>query len=160
MLGYLDDAEATAQVLRVHADGRTWLHTGDLARRDADGFFYFVLRIKRMIKSSGFNVYPTQVEEVLSRHPAVAAACVVGVPDPAQIERVKAYVVLADPSQAGEAMQQGLIAHCREHLIKWSCPREIEFRRDLPKTRVGKVDYRSLMRDSAAQPPTQQGSPR
>ena len=160
MLGYLDDRQATAQVLRVHADGRTWLHTGDLARRDADGFFYFVLRIKRMIKSSGFNVYPTQVEEVLSRHPAVASACVVGVPDPAQVERVKAYVVLLDPSQEGEAMRRGLIAHCRQHLIKWSCPREIEFRRELPKTRVGKVDYRSLMRDSAAQPPMQQGSPR
>ncbi|MEW6689175.1 MAG: AMP-binding protein [Pseudomonadota bacterium] len=144
MLGYLDDPEATAQTLRVHADGRTWLHTGDLARRDADGFFYFVLRIKRMIKSSGFNVYPTQVESVLYRHPAVLEACVVGVPDPAQVERVKAFVVLKDPAQEGAAMQEALIAHCRDNLIKWSCPREVEFRRDLPRTRVGKVDYRAL----------------
>jgi long-chain acyl-CoA synthetase len=144
MLGYLDDPEATAQALRVHADGRTWLHTGDLARRDADGFFYFVLRLKRMIKSSGFNVYPTQVEGVLYRHPAVAEACVVGVPDPAQVERVKAFVVLKDPGSETESMKQALIAHCREQLIKWSCPREIEFRRELPKTRVGKVDYRAL----------------
>jgi long-chain acyl-CoA synthetase len=153
MLGYLDDPEATAQVLRVHADGRTWLHTGDLARRDADGFFYFVLRIKRMIKSSGFNVYPTQVEGVICRHPAVTDACVVGIPDPSQMERVKAYVVLKDSSQEGEAMQQSLIAHCREQLIKWSCPREIEFRRELPRTRVGKIDYRALMRDHAQVPP-------
>ncbi|MFZ1910576.1 MAG: AMP-binding protein [Burkholderiales bacterium] len=145
MLGYLDDPEATAQALRVHADGRTWLHTGDLARRDADGFFYFVLRLKRMIKSSGFNVYPTQVESVLHAHPAVAEACVVGVPDPAQVERVKAIVVLQDPSQESEAMKEVLIAHCRERLIKWSCPREIEFRRELPRTRVGKVDYRALI---------------
>jgi len=144
MLGYLDDPEATAQALRVHADGRTWLHTGDLARRDADGFFYFVLRLKRMIKSSGFNVYPTQVEGVLYRHPAVAEACVVGVPDPAQVERVKAFVVLKDEKQRTEEMKAMLIAHCRERLIKWSCPREIEFRRELPKTRVGKVDYRAL----------------
>ncbi len=144
MLGYLDDPEATAQALRVHADGRTWLHTGDLAKRDADGFFYFVLRLKRMIKSSGFNVYPTQVESVLYRHPAVADACVVGIPDPAQVERVKAFVVLKDPSQEGAAMQEALIAHCRDNLIKWSCPREIEFRRELPKTRVGKIDYRAL----------------
>jgi len=144
MLGYLDDPEATAEALRVHADGRTWLHTGDLARRDADGFFYFVLRLKRMIKSSGFNVYPTQVESVLYRHPAVADACVVGLPDPAQVERVKAVVVLKDPSQEGEAMKEALIAYCREQLIKWSCPREIEFRRELPKTRVGKIDYRAL----------------
>jgi long-chain acyl-CoA synthetase len=148
MLGYLDDPEATAQTLRVHADGRTWLHTGDLAKRDADGFFYFVLRIKRMIKSSGFNVYPTQVESVLYRHPAVLEACVVGVPDPAQVERVKAYVVLKDAAQEGDAMQQALIDHCRENLIKWSCPREIEFRRELPKTRVGKVDYRALLSPS------------
>jgi long-chain acyl-CoA synthetase len=144
MLGYLDDPEATAQALRRHGDGRTWLHTGDLARRDADGFFYFVLRLKRMIKSSGFNVYPTQVESVLYRHPAVADACVVGVPDPAQVERVKAFVVLKDPTQEGAAMQEALIAHCRVNLIKWSCPREIEFRRELPKTRVGKIDYRAL----------------
>jgi long-chain acyl-CoA synthetase len=144
MLGYLGDPEATAQALRVHADGRTWLHTGDLARRDADGFFYYVLRLKRMIKSSGFNVYPTQVEAVLHAHPAVAEACVVGVPDPAQVERVKAIVVLQDPKGESEEMKQALIAHCRERLIKWSCPREIEFRRELPRTRVGKVDYRAL----------------
>jgi long-chain acyl-CoA synthetase len=153
MLGYLDDPQATAQALRVHADGRTWLHTGDLARRDADGFFYFVLRIKRMIKSSGFNVYPTQVESILLRHPAVAQACVVGIPDPAQVERVKAFVVLQDPSLEGEATRQSLIAHCREQLIKWSCPREIEFRRELPKTRVGKIDYRALMQDHGREPP-------
>jgi len=144
MIGYLDDPEATAQALRVHADGRTWLHTGDLARRDADGFFYFVLRLKRMIKSSGFNVYPTQVEAALHAHPAVAEACVIGVPDPAQVERVKAYVVLKDGNEQTEEMKAALIAHCRERLIKWSCPREIEFRRELPKTRVGKIDYRAL----------------
>ena len=150
MIGYLDDPEATAQALRVHADGRTWLHTGDLARRDQDGFFYFVLRLKRMIKSSGFNVYPTQVEAALHAHPAVSEACVVGVPDPAQVERVKAIVVLADPSQESEAMKQALIAHCHERLIKWSCPREIEFRRELPKTRVGKIDYRALSGEARA----------
>ena len=149
MLGYLDDPEATAETLRVHADGKTWLHTGDLARRDADGFFYFVLRVKRMIKSSGFNVYPTQVESVLYRHPAVAEACVVGVPDPAQVERVKAVVVLKDRSQESDAMKEALIAHCREQLIKWSCPREIEFRGELPRTRVGKIDYRAVARDRA-----------
>jgi long-chain acyl-CoA synthetase len=150
MLGYLDDPEANAQALRVHADGRTWLHTGDLAKRDADGFFYFVLRLKRMIKSSGFNVYPTQVEAALHAHPAVAEVCVVGMPDPAQVERVKAYVVLRDEKEQTEQMKAALIAHCRERLIKWSCPREIEFRRALPKTRVGKVDYRALTGENRA----------
>lgn len=149
MLGYLDDPQATAQALRTHADGRVWLHTGDLGRRDADGFFYFTLRAKRMIKSSGFNVYPTQVEAILYQHPLVAEACVIGVPDPSQIERVKAVVVLKDPSLENDATAQALIEFCRERIIKWSCPREVEFRRELPKTRVGKVDFKALMAQHA-----------
>jgi long-chain acyl-CoA synthetase len=146
MLGYLDDPDATAQTLRAHADGRTWLHTGDLGRMDADGFFYFAVRLKRMIKSSGFNVYPAQVEAVLCAHPSVAAACVIGVPDPVQVERVVAYAVLRDPTQAGSILEQALIAHCQERLIKWSCPREVAFLPALPHTKVGKVDYRELVR--------------
>jgi len=146
MLGYLDDPQATAAALKTHADGRVWLHTGDLGRMDADGFFYFSVRLKRMIKSSGFNVYPAQVEAVLREHPGVAEACVIGVPDPAQVERVKACVVPRDPAQAGDALAQALIAHCRERLIKWSCPREVEFIGALPLTKVGKIDYRELVR--------------
>jgi long-chain acyl-CoA synthetase len=153
MQGYLDDAEATARTLRVHADGRTWLHTGDLGRRDPDGFFYFTTRLKRLIKSSGFNVYPTQVESVLYQHPQVAEACVIGVPDAAQVERVKAIVVLKDPSHESAATADTLIAFCRERLIKWSCPREIEFRRVLPKTRIGKVDYKVLVAEHAVNAP-------
>ena len=150
MPGYLDDPEATSETLKVHADGRTWLHTGDLGKRDADGFFQFVVRAKRMIKSSGFNVYPAQVEAVLYTHPQVAEACVIGVPDEAQVERVKAIVVLKNPAEAGEATAASIIAHCRERLIKWSCPRDVEFRVELPKTRVGKIDYRALMAEHAA----------
>ncbi len=150
MSGYLDDPQATAQALRVHGDGRVWLHTGDLGRRDAEGFFYFSVRAKRMIKSSGFNVYPAQVEEVLHAHPLVAEACVIGIPDEAQVERVKAVVVLKDPARESEATAQALIAFCRERLIKWSCPREVEFRRELPRTRVGKVDFRALVDEHLA----------
>ena len=144
MAGYLDDPAATAEALKVHADGRVWLHTGDLGRRDADGFFYFVVRAKRMIKTSGFNVYPAQVEAVLYAHPQIAEACVIGVPDEAQGVRVKAVVVLRDPALEGDATAAAIIAFCRERLIKWSCPREVEFRRELPKTRVGKVDFKAL----------------
>ena len=150
MQGYLDDARATAEALRTDDDGRIWLHTGDLGRMDADGFFYYTVRLKRMIKSSGFNVYPAEVERTLYLHPLVAEACVVGVPDPAQVERVKAYVVLNDPAQAGPETEARLIEHCRERLIKWSCPREIEFRAELPKTPLGKVDYRALIDDHVA----------
>ncbi len=149
MTGYLDDPEATAQALRVHPDGRTWLHTGDLGTRDSDGFFTFRLRLKRMIKSSGFNVYPAQVESVLYQHPLVAEACVAGVPDPAQVERVKAFVVLKDAAAATDVTREALIRHCGERLLKWSCPREVEFRAELPRTLVGKVDYRKLVAGSA-----------
>jgi len=153
MLGYLDDPEATAQTLKLHADGRTWLHTGDLGKRDEDGFFYFTVRAKRMIKSSGFNVYPAQVESVLYQHPLVAEVCVIGVPDEAQVERVKAVVVLKDAAQESEATAQALIDFCRERLIKWSCPREIEFRRELPKTRIGKIDFKVLVAAQSARQP-------
>lgn len=144
MLGYLDDPDATSEALKEHDDGRRWLHTGDIGRRDDDGFFYFSGRLKRMIKSSGFNVYPGQVEAVLYDHPAVAEACVVGVPDERQGERVKAFVALEEPDGAGPELADELIRHCREHLIKWSCPREVEFRRALPKTNVGKIDFTAL----------------
>jgi acyl-coenzyme A synthetase/AMP-(fatty) acid ligase len=85
-----------------------------------------------------------QVEAVLLSHPAVAEACVIGVPDRSQIERVKAFVVLRDPNAAGAALEKELIAHCRSQLIKWSCPRELEFRSELPKTRLGKVNLGAL----------------
>jgi long-chain acyl-CoA synthetase len=152
MLGYLDDPRATAETLKRHPDGRTWLHTGDLGRRDEDGFFYFTVRAKRMIKSSGFNVYPAQVEAVLYQHPLVAEACVIGVPDEAQVERVQAVVVLKDPAQETGITARQLIEFCRERLIKWSCPREIEFRRELPKTRVGKIDFKALVAEHVKRP--------
>ena len=153
MLGYLDDPLATAEALRRHPDGRTWLHTGDLGRRDEDGFFYFSVRLKRMIKSSGFNVYPAQVEAVLYRHPAVADACVIGVPDPCQGERVVACVVLRKGVEAGPALEHELIDFCRQQLIKWSCPRAVAFRQELPRTRLAKVDYRALTQEAAASVP-------
>ena len=150
MIGYLDNPEATADVLRTHRDGRLWLHTGDIGRMDDDGFFYFVCRLKRMIKSSGFNVYPAQVEAVLYQHPGVAEACVIGVPDEAQGERVKAFVVVTEESHGDPELAAELIEHCRRHLIKWSCPRDVEFRSELPMTRLGKVDYKALVQQDIA----------
>ncbi len=144
MLGYMDQPEETAAVLKNHDDGRVWLHTGDIGVMDEDGFFYFKLREKRMIKSSGMNVYPAQVEALLYNHDAVEEACIIGVPDLEQVERVKGFVVLKDPSKAGPEMEKELINHCRKDLIKWSCPREIEFIDELPKTRVGKIAFKEL----------------
>jgi long-chain acyl-CoA synthetase len=144
MLGYLEHPEETAEVIKKHDDGLVWLHTGDIFTMDQDGYFYFKLRLKRMIKSSGMNVYPVQVEAVLDKHPDVQAACVIGVPDETQVEKVKAFVVLKDASKATPEMGKALVAYCREHIIKWSCPREIEFRDSLPVTRVGKIAYTEL----------------
>lgn len=144
MLGYLDDPAATAAALRRHRDGRIWLHTEDLGRRDAEGFFYFRGRLKRMIKSSGFNVYPAEVEQVIAQHPAVAECSVVGVPDPSQGERVKAFVILRPGWTGSHELGQELVAHCRSRLLKWSCPRDVEFRSVFPRTRFGKVDVRAL----------------
>ncbi len=158
MLGYAGDAGATAETLKEHRDGRLWLHTGDLGRMDADGYFYFTLRLKRMIKSSGYNVYPTQVENVLYGHPMVAEVCVVGVPDQAQVERVKAFVVLKDFSRENPTTEMELIEHCQRELVKWACPREIEFRRRLPRTPVGKVDYKTLMQEQGASDRLQESS--
>ncbi len=111
---------------------------------DNDGFFYFTTRQKRMIKSSGMNVYPSQVEAQLRAHPAVDSVCVIGVPDSVQVERVKAFVVLKEGFLPSRELQKELIDHCRKDLIKWSCPREIEFRYSLPVTQVGKIAYRVL----------------
>lgn len=147
MLGYLDSPEETAQTLKTHADGRIWLHTGDIGTMDEDGFFYFKLRQKRMIKSSGMNVYPAQVEELLYKHPKVRDVCVIGVPDEAQVQAVKAFVVLKNSADACAETEKELINYSRDHLIKWSCPRTIEFRDDLPKTLVGKIAYNALEKE-------------
>ncbi len=147
MLGYLDNPEETAAVLKRHEDGKIWLHTGDLGVMDEDGFFYFRQRLKRLIKSSGMNVYPSRVEAVLRQHPAVVEACVIGIPDAKQVERVKAIVVPVNPEATGPELATELIRHCREHLIKWSCPREVAFRSELPKTAVGKIAFRVLVEE-------------
>ena len=150
MLGYLDNPEETAKTLKRHKDGKIWLHTGDIATMDKDGFFYFKIRLKRMIKSSGYNVYPAQVEDVLYKHPDVLEACVIGVPDEKQVQMVKAYVVLKDLNKQGTEMKEYLIKFCQQNLLKWSCPREIEFSHQLPKTLVGKIDYKKLEEQEAA----------
>jgi long-chain acyl-CoA synthetase len=137
MRGYWRREEETRQVLR---DG--WLYTGDMARRDADGYFYIEDRKKDMIKSGGENVYPREVEEVLLRHPAVKDAVVAGIPQELRGELIKAYVVLKDGETAASA---DLLEHCRRNLAKFKVPKRVEFRSELPKTIVGKVLRRVLV---------------
>lgn len=150
MLGYLDNPEETAQTLRRHTDGRIWLHTGDLGKMDADGFVYFRQRIKRMIITSGYNVYPGQLENIIDGHKKVLLSCVIGVKDTYKMQRVKAFVVLRPEYTPSEAVKQELLAYCRERIAKYAMPYEIEFREELPKTLVGKVAYRVLEKEEEA----------
>ena len=149
MEGYWNRPEETANVLREHTDAdgsRRWLHTGDLGYLDEDGYVFIVDRKKDMIKTSGFQVWPREVEEVLATHPAVAEVGVAGVGDPVKGEVVHAWVVLRQGQTVGE---QDLRAYCREHLAPYKVPARVEFRTDLPKTMVGKVLRRAL-RDSTS----------
>lgn len=143
MKGYWQQPTETANVLREHAalGPGLWLHTGDIAAVDEDGYFRIVDRKKDMIICGGFNVYPRDVEEALYRHPAVKEAAVLGIPDEYRGESVKAFVVL---KEGQEASAEELIAFCRENLAKYKVPRVIEFRKELPKSAVGKVLRREL----------------
>ncbi|RLI66574.1 MAG: hypothetical protein DRO88_01545, partial [Promethearchaeia archaeon] len=131
MMGYMNRLEETRKVLKNHADGKIWLHTGDIGYQDKDGFFYFKLRKKRMLKVSGVNVYPKNVEEVLRKHPDVAQACVIGIPDKKQISRVKAFIVLKAGIEPSDERKKSILEHCKSQLLKWETPREIEFRTTL-----------------------------
>jgi long-chain acyl-CoA synthetase len=142
MKGYWEKPEETARVLR-----RGWLSTGDIAKRDADGFFYIVDRKKDLIIAGGFNIYPREVEEVLFEHPAIQEAVVVGIPDAYRGETVKAFVV-SKPGQTPTA--DDVIAFCRERLAPYKVPRLVEFRDSLPKSGVGKYLRRELRAEALA----------
>lgn len=150
MLGYLNHPEETAQVLQTHADGLTWVHTGDLGCMDEDGFVYFKQRIKRMIVTSGYNVYPSQLENIFDAHELVQMSCVIGVPDELKMQKVKAFVMLKPGVPAGQETKDTLMAYARKNIAKYALPYDIEFRAELPKTLVGKVAYRELEQEELA----------
>lgn len=149
MLGYLNRPEETAQTLRLHADGRFWVHTGDLGVMDEDGFVYFRQRIKRVIVTNGYNVYPSRIESVLEDMEEIVSCCVIGVPDSLRMQSVKAFVVLKPDAEGTDALKQKILEHCKKYVAKYALPREIEFRDSLPKTLVGKVAYRVLEQEEA-----------
>ena len=144
MLGYYNDPAATAEVMKKHKDGRTWIHTGDIGCMDADGFFYFKQRAKRIIKTSGIAVYPSHVEDILNNHPAVRLSCVIGVPHESRGEVPKAFIKLKEGFQGTEDLKKQIIDSCKDQLMIYSCPRNIEFLDEMPMTNVGKVAFREL----------------
>ena len=144
MLGYLKMPEETAKTLRRLPDGDIWLYTGDLGHMDEDGFVYFKQRIKRLIITNGYNVNPAQIENVIDSIPEVSYSCVIGVKDPRRIQKVKAFIVPADGVEPGEELKARIMEQLTLHIAKYALPREIEFRKELPKTLVGKVAFRVL----------------
>jgi len=150
MIEYCNQPEETANTLRKHADGLTWVHTGDLGTMDADGFIYFRQRIKRMIVTAGYNVYPSQMENILDAHESVHVSCVIGVRDPYKMQKVKAFIVLKPGIEPSEEVKQAILDYCAKHVAKYALPYDIEFRPELPKTLVGKVAYRILEEEETA----------
>lgn len=150
MMEYVNHPEETRNTLKKHTDGLTWVHTGDLGKMDEDGYIYFRQRIKRMIVTSGYNVYPGQIENILDTHEKVHLSCVIGVPDPYKMQKIKAFVVLRPGIQATDTVKEELLAHCKKNIIRYAVPYDIEFRESLPKTLVGKVAYRVLEEEEAA----------
>ena len=159
MKEYMKHPDETAQTLRHHADGLTWVYTGDLGIMDEEGFIFFKGRAKRMIISSGYNVYPGQLENILDAHPAVQMSCVIGVPDPYKMQKVKAFVKLAAGYQPTEETKQLLLSYCREQIAKYAMPYDIAFKDDMPKTLVGKVAYRVLEEEELAKIQAEAGKP-
>jgi len=143
MLGYLDNEIATNEVLRIHDDGYMWLHTGDIGYMDEDGVFYYKSRLKRMIISSGYNVYPSYIENIILQHPAVLSCTVIGIPHSYKVEVPKAFIVLKNDYH-GINPKHSIKKFCEKHLSKHSVPYEFEFRKSLPKTLIGKVDFKKL----------------
>ena len=148
---YLKNPEETAKTLRRLADGNIWLYTGDLGSMDADGYVYFKQRIKRMIITNGYNVYPGPIENVIDGVDEVAYSCVIGVKDPRRMQRVRAYVVLHDGVEPTEEMKEKIMDALRLHVAVYALPKEIIFRDELPKTLVGKVAYRKLEEEANAE---------
>lgn len=144
MAEYMNRPEETKKTLRMHDDGLTWVYTGDLGIMDEQGFVYFKGRAKRMIVSSGYNVYPGQLENILDAHEFVQMSCVIGVPDAYKMQKVKAFVKLTPGVAPSDTVKQEILEYCKKHIAKYAMPYDIEFRDDMPKTLVGKVAYRML----------------
>ena len=140
--GYLNKPEETANLLR-----KGWCYTGDVATMDEDGYFYIVDRIKDMIISGGFNVYPRDIDEVFYEHPKILEACSIGVPDPKRGESVKIFIVLKEGETATEAE---LLEYAKTKLATYKLPTEVEFRKELPKTTVGKILRKELRAEELA----------
>lgn len=151
MLKYLNEPKETNQVLRVHSDGKMWLHTGDVGCIDENGTVFFKQRIKRIIVSSGYNVYPSYIENVIVSHPSVSACTVIGIPHPYRGQVPKAYIVLKEGIEVSGDIKKEIQELCRKNVSYYAIPQEFEFKEKLPTTLVGKVAFRKLENENEGQ---------
>lgn len=147
MKGYLNNQEETYRTLRIHEDGKTWLHTGDLGRMDENGIFYFETRLKRVIISNGCNIYPNYLEEIYNKHPLIETSVVVGIHDDIKQQVAKAIIVLKKNIKLTEEVKNNIIEYAKKNIVKYALPKEYEYVDSIPKTSIGKVDYKKLEND-------------
>ena len=144
MPGYLDNEKETNEMLEKDEKGTVWVHTGDLGFIDEDGLLHYVQRLKRMLIVSGYNVYPSHVENILMEHPAVLNCGVIGIPHPYKVQVPKAFIVLNEGFKADNALKKEIKEYCEKKMAFYMIPKEFVFRESLPKTLIGKVNYREL----------------
>ena len=144
MMGYLNDEAETAQTIRLHDDGKIWLHTGDLGRLGSDGLIYFAQRLKRMIISSGYNIYPTHLESIINSHEAVLTSTVIGIDHPYKGQVPKAFIVLKPGYKPSKRLEREIRELLERNIPIYALPAAYEFRDKLPQTLVGKVAFKKL----------------
>lgn len=148
MLGYLDNEKETNEILQMDKKGKVWVHTGDLGYMTKEGIVFYVSRLKRMLIVSGYNVYPSHIENVLLKHPDVLNCGVIGIPHPYKVQVPKAYIVLKNGIKDKMKVRNDIKEYCKKNLAAYMVPKEFEFRESLPKTMIGKVNYRELEKEN------------
>lgn len=148
MLGYRNNEKETNEVLQIHSDGRVWLHTGDIGVIDEDGCIFYKTRLKRLIITSGYNVYPQHVEKVIEEHEAVLKCTVIGVPHPYKVEVGRAFIVLKNGYEESDEIKASIKEHCKKNLAHYCIPKDFEYRKSLPQTRLGKTDFAQLKKET------------
>ena len=148
MPGYLDNEKETNDILQMDKKGKIWVHTGDLGYMTEDGIVFYVSRLKRMLIVSGYNVYPSHIENVLMKHPDVLNCGVIGIPHPYKVQVPKAYIVLDNGVKDKMKVRNDIKEYCKKNLAAYMVPKEFEFRESLPKTMIGKVNYRELEKEN------------
>ena len=148
MPGYLDNEKETNEILEIDKKGTVWVHSGDMGYMTEEGIVYYVQRLKRMLIVSGYNVYPSHIENILLEHPAILNCGVVGIPHPYKVQVPKAYIVLENGYKVNSKIKQEIKEYCEKKLAHYMIPKEFEFRESLPKTMIGKVNYRELEKEN------------